>query len=149
MAPPAEAGPVDTPQDDAKPQRQSKPLSPRTLKLAAYAVYALYFGVLGLANTSILGVLIAHILQRKAGGTIFQSHFSHQIRTFWIIVPISLIGEALDYLVTSGRAATNFPGHVDDIQTLALGVGGISFVWFIYRSGMGLKYLRKSKPYDL
>ena len=97
----------------------------RQLTLIVYVLYALawFTGV-----TAIIGVCINYIKREEAQGTLYESHFTWQIRTFWW----SLLWSALGVL------------------TLILGVGFIILaaagIWSIYRLVKGLLNWNDQKP---
>ena len=64
----------------------------RTLRGWVLAVYALYLGAALTAGTlAVLGVIIAYVKRGDARGTVWESHFENQIRTFWISLVLFLI----------------------------------------------------------
>ncbi len=57
----------------------------------AYGLYAsLLLGVS--APLVIIGAVLAHVNRKSARGTWLESHYVWQIRTFWIALPVTLVG---------------------------------------------------------
>jgi uncharacterized membrane protein len=107
------------------PGRVSVTLDARTMGIAVYALYLVAFfnGV-----TAIAGVIIAYIVRKDAPEWL-QSHFTFQIRTFWIALVAMIIGGL----------------------TWWLGIGLLlmagACLWFLIRSVAGLGQLLNNKPY--
>ena len=53
----------------------------RQITLAVYVLYALSWFTGGL--TGIVGIVLNYVKREDAAGTLYQSHFTWQIRTFW------------------------------------------------------------------
>ncbi len=97
----------------------------RQLTLITYVLYAL-----GWMNgiTAIIAVLINYIKREDAQGTLYESHFTWQIRTFWWSMAWCVLG-----------GITIFIG----VGFLVLGAAGI---WFLYRIIKGLLNWNDFKP---
>jgi len=61
-------------------------------------VYILYFVGFFLPITAVAGVIIAHLKSSEADPAT-QSHYSYQIRTFWLGLILVVIGAALAFVV--------------------------------------------------
>lgn len=60
------------------------------------AVWALYLAsYLSMAITSIIGLIIAYVKRRSLTGTPYASHMTSAICTFWISLPIGIVGIGL------------------------------------------------------
>ena len=81
--------------DEPFPGSRMQPMSPAVtpgamapvndpLKIIALVVHGLYAASFFTGFTSVIGVVIAYIKRPDARGTIFESHFTYAIRTFWI-----------------------------------------------------------------
>lgn len=78
-----------TPDTSERPlDRRSGPL--RTICLITYGCFGL--GLLGVVITIIVGVVICYLKRGEAAGTIYESHFTWLIRTFWIGLGLSVLG---------------------------------------------------------
>lgn len=96
-----------------------------TLTLVVYILQAvsLFVGV-----TALVGVIINYLKRSEAAGTVYASHFSWQIRTFWWAVAGSVVGGVL----------------------MVIGVGFLIwaavYVWYIYRIVRGYLNYNDGKP---
>ncbi|WP_054287026.1 DUF4870 family protein [Gulbenkiania mobilis] len=96
-----------------------------TLTLVVYILQAvsLFVGV-----TALVGVIINYLKRSEAAGTVYASHFSWQIRTFWWAVAGSVVGGVL----------------------MIIGVGFLIwaavYVWYIYRIVRGYLNYNDGKP---
>ena len=82
----------------------TQPLAPYTApapdyRTLAYVVHGLYAASFVTGFTTIIGVVIAYMKRAEAAGTIYESHFTYAIRTFWIGLAMSLVGFALCFLL--------------------------------------------------
>ena len=84
-------------------------------------VYILYLVSILVGITSLIGVIFAYMNRGKAGGWI-DTHYTYQIRTFWIGILFSLIGFVLMFV---------FIGIFVIIATL---------IWAIVRCIKGLQF---------
>jgi uncharacterized membrane protein len=64
--------------------------SSRTLAIVTYATYLLGLGIIGL--------IIAYVKRPDSRGSVFESHFTYAIRTFWISFLGFLIGGLLSVI---------------------------------------------------
>jgi uncharacterized membrane protein len=72
------------------PDRSAEQLaSLKTLTLICYILYALswFTGV-----TGIVAIIINYVKRDDTRGTIYESHFDWQIKTFWIGLAIAIVG---------------------------------------------------------
>lgn len=93
----------------------------------ALVVYVLYLVGFVIGITGLIGLVIAYINRGKAGGFV-ETHYTWQIRTFWIGLLYALISAVL-MLVAIGFV-------------LAFAVA----VWFIVRCIMGIQALQRGEP---
>jgi uncharacterized membrane protein len=98
----------------------------KTVTMVVYALQALSF-IWGLP--AIVGVIINYIKREDARGTVYESHFDWQIRTFWWGLLWSVLGTVLVF---------------------ALGLGlivlGVVYVWLVYRIVKGFLKLTEGRP---
>lgn len=68
----------------------------RNLALVVHGLYAvgLFVGI-----TALVGVVIAYLKRADAAGTIYESHFTYAIRTFWIGFVIFFVGWILSFVL--------------------------------------------------
>ncbi|MGE0800269.1 MAG: DUF4870 family protein [Lautropia sp.] len=98
--------------------------------------YALHIAclVFSLGLLCIVPLIINYVQRPRAAGTIYESHFTWQIRTFWwtafwvvvLAIPFFLLS-----LISLGLLSFLFL---------------LPFVWFLYRMIKGLIYLNDRKP---
>jgi len=100
----------------------------RQLTLIIYALYALSWlaGV-----TAIIAVVINYVKREDTAGTIYESHFRWQIRTFWWGLFWFVLG-ALTMVFMVGFA-----------------IFFVATVWVIYRLVKGFLYWNERKPLPL
>jgi uncharacterized membrane protein len=98
----------------------------RQITLITYVLYGLsmFVGV-----TAIVAIIINHVKLDDLRGTLYESHFRWQIRTFWWGLLWTVIGFALVWALGLGF--------------LVLGVLGI---WWIYRMVRGILNWTERKP---
>ncbi|SMF40418.1 DUF4870 family protein [Pseudogulbenkiania subflava] len=103
----------------------------RKLNNLTLAVYILQAASLFVGVTAIVGIVINYLKRDDTRGTLYESHFLWQMRTFWW----GLLGLALGYL------------------TVFLLVGFVIlfavYVWLIYRVVKGFLNLNDGKPMPL
>ncbi len=112
---------------DARSGKTSEELAAlKTITQVVYALQALsfMFGV-----TALVGLIINYVKRDDAAGTVYQSHFDWQIRTFWWGLLWGVLGCLL---------------------IIALGLGlvmlFVAWVWAIYRVVKGWLKLTEGKP---
>jgi uncharacterized membrane protein len=93
----------------------------------AFAIYIMYFLGYVTGITTIIGVMIAYLQNRPASSEL-RSHFTFQVRTFWI---------GLIFLVAGGIL-------------LQIGIGVLVllwwFVWSLMRNVKGILALNRNEP---
>jgi uncharacterized membrane protein len=97
----------------------------KNVTMTVYALQALSF-IWGLP--AIVGLVINYVKRDDARGTLYESHFDWQIRTFWWGLVWALIGGVLAVLLV---------GFV---------VMLVAWVWMIYRVVKGWLKLTEGKP---
>lgn len=97
----------------------------KTLATVVYALQALSF-VIGI--TYIAAIVINYVKRDEIRGTVAESHFDWQIKTFWISVLVGIVGFILLFVL---------------IGYLVLVANAI---WVIYRIVKGWLYLNDDKP---
>jgi uncharacterized membrane protein len=94
----------------------------------AKLIYVLYLASVVVGLTIIVGVVIAYVNRGDARGTWVESHYTYQIRTFWIGLLYSFISFLLMFVV---------------IGFLLIVVVAI---WGIVRCVRGLQWAAEGKP---
>ncbi len=97
----------------------------RTVTLAVYILQAVGFFV---GITFVVGAVVNYVKRDDVRGTIFESHFRWQLRTFWFGLLWSVIG-VVTWIVLVGWV-----------------VLAVNAIWVIYRVVKGLLDLYDGKP---
>ncbi len=108
----------------AKTPEQLASLKQITLVVYALQALSFFFGV-----TAIIGVIVNYVKKEDAAGTLYESHFDWQIRTFWWGLLWGVVGVLL--IVAFG---------------LGFVVMFVAWVWAIYRVVKGWLKLSEGKP---
>ncbi len=111
------------PQYDVPPVAFDRSLGNITYLLYAGAIVLPVFPVLAVA-----AVIIDYIKRSEVRGTLLESHFNWQIRTFWLMLLWSVIGGLLCLII---------------VGWAVLAVAGI---WYIYRVVKGWLRLSEGRP---
>jgi uncharacterized membrane protein len=124
---------TETPKDDKSNENEMTALPNDTTKMIvgerglAFAVYVLYLLGYFMGITALIGVVIAY-LQVGSANSEMKSHYTFQIKTFWIGLLYLFVGVLL----------------------LHVAVGGIIllwwFVWSLFRNVKGLLALNRNEP---
>ena len=110
----------------AQPMRSEQELKAlKTVTTVVYALQALGF-LWGI--TAVVGVIINYVKREDARGTVYESHFDWQIRTFWWALAWLVVGVVLAILL---------------VGVLVLFV---AWIWMIYRVVKGWLKLIDGKP---
>jgi uncharacterized membrane protein len=105
--------------------------SDRKVRDVTLIVYILQFASLIAGVTALIGVIINYLKRDEAAGTLYESHFTWQIRTFWGAVIGAVVG---------GVTWWFFLGFL---------VWAATYVWFIYRVVRGFLNFNDGKPMPL
>jgi uncharacterized membrane protein len=100
-----------------------------SLKTLTMVVYALQVLSVFVGITAIVGVIINYIKREDAAGTLYESHFDWQIRTFWWGLVWAVVGFVL--LFAFG---------------LGLLVWFVAGIWALYRVIKGFIKLNDNQP---
>lgn len=111
--------------------------SERTLTLVLYILYII--AIFSAGVLAIIALIINYIKLDSVKGTMFESHFRWQIRSFWwylfwnVIAFIPFI-----FLLFTGENADAFFGIALGASTFCFSVIGIAWVWIVYRAIRGM-----------
>ncbi|RKG29834.1 DUF4870 family protein [Acinetobacter tianfuensis] len=119
--------------------------SNRTLTIALYILYIVAIFTAGLL--AVIALIINYVKRSDVQGSIFESHFTWQIRTFWwylfwnfiAFLPFIFLFFKLnqpDAFVTMAISATAF----------CLSVIGLSWIWIVYRAVRGIITVNDNRP---
>jgi uncharacterized membrane protein len=103
----------------------------RRLNNLTLTVYILQAVSLLVGVTGIVAVIINYVKRDDVRGTLYESHFEWQIRTFWLALLGYVIGAVLTWLL------------VGFVILFAV------WVWYIYRVVKGFLYFNDRKPLPL
>lgn len=92
-------------------------------RLAVHIIYGLYGAAIVFGVPSVFGVILAYIKRGDVEGTPLAGHITWQIRTFWI--------QLIAIVLTAAFTATFV------LIPLAWLVGGVGWLWFVYRTIKG------------
>ena len=107
------------------PKTAEELASLRRLTLVTYVLYALaWFNGL----TAVIAVIINYVKRDDARGTLYESHFTWQIRTFWWSLAWALLGFITSFILVG----------------FAILFGAA--IWSIYRIVKGWLYWNDRKP---
>ena len=112
---------------DAGSGKSSEELA--SLKTITQVVYGLQALSFAFGVTALIGLVINYIKREDAAGTLYQSHFDWQIRTFWWGLVWGVLGFILMFAFGLG-----------------LIVLFVAWVWAIYRVVKGWLKLTEGKP---
>ena len=90
--------------------------------------YGLYAGAVLFGVLAIAAVIIDYVKRDEVRGTLLESHFRWQIRTFWLSLAWAVIGGILCLVI---------------IGWVIIAVG---MIWYIYRIAKGWVRLSEGKP---
>jgi uncharacterized membrane protein len=98
----------------------------KTITTVVYALQALSFAF---GVTALVGLIINYVKRDDVAGTLYESHFNWQIRTFWWGLLWGVLGSILIFALGLG-----------------LVVLFVAWVWAIYRVVKGWLKLNDGKP---
>ena len=99
-----------------------------SLKTITQVVYALQALSFAFGVTALIGLIINYVKRDDVAGTVYQSHFDWQIRTFWWGLLWAVIGMVLAFVL------------------VGFAVMFAAWVWAIYRVVKGWLKLTEGKP---
>ena len=102
-----------------------------SLKTLTMVVYALQVLSVFVGITAIVGVIINYVKREDVAGTLYESHFDWQIRTFWWGLLWSAVGFILLFAFGLG---------------LGLLVWFVAGIWALYRVVKGFLKLNDNQP---
>jgi uncharacterized membrane protein len=108
--------------------RATTPQQLESLRRLTLAVYLLYAASWFLAVTALIGIIINYVKREDVAGTLYESHFTWQIRTFWWSLMWAVVGMVTMFVL---------------VGFVILAVGAI---WTIYRIVKGFLNWSDGKP---
>lgn len=117
----------------------------RTLTLILYVLYIIAIFSGGLL--AIIALIINYVKRSDVQGTIFASHFTWQIRSFWWYLAWNLIAFApFIFLFFTANDPNAFAGVALSGTIFCVLVIFIAWVWIVYRAIRGLIALNDNQP---
>ena len=101
------------------------------LKQLTMILYILYAVSLFTGFTGLVAIIVNYVKREDTAGTIYESHFTWQIRTFWWSLLWAVIGWVTVFVLV---------GFV---------ILFAAAIWFIYRIVKGFLYWNDGKPMDV
>lgn len=119
--------------------------SNRTLTLILYVLYIIAIFSGGLL--AVIALIINYVKRSDVRGSIFESHFTWQIRTFWWYLFWNIIAFIpFFFLFFTGENTDLFAGVALIATIFCLTVIGISWIWIVYRAIKGIIRLNDNEP---
>ena len=119
--------------------------SNRTLTLVLYVLYIIAIFSAGLL--AVIALVINYIKRDDVRGSIFESHFTWQIRSFWWYLFWNIIAFVpFIFLFFTGENVNAFAGVAIGATTFCLVVVGVSWIWSVYRAIAGIIRLNDNQP---
>ncbi len=120
----------------------------RLLTIILYVLYIVAIFSAGLL--AILALIINYVKRSDVRGSIFESHFTWQIRTFWWYLIWNVIAFVpFIFLFFTGNNPNAFAGVAFGASAFCVAVIGLSWLWIVYRAIKGLIRVNDNRPmYD-
>lgn len=117
----------------------------RSLTILLYILYIIAIFSAGIL--AVIALIINYVKRGSVKGSIFESHFTWQIRTFWwyLIWNIIAFVPFLFLLLTSDNA-TAFAGVAVGSVIFCAAVIGLSWIWIVYRAIKGIMRVNDNLP---
>ena len=117
----------------------------RSLTIALYVLYIVAIFSAGLL--AVIALIINYVKRGDVQGSIFESHFTWQIRTFWWYLFWNIIAFVpFFFLFFTGENPDAFAGVALGASAFCVAVIGLSWVWIIYRAIKGLIRVNDNQP---
>ena len=117
----------------------------RLLTIILYVLYIVAIFSAGLL--AILALIINYVKRDDVRGSIFESHFTWQIRTFWWYLIWNIIAFVpFTFLLFTGNNGNAFAGVAFGASAFCVAVIGLSWVWIVYRAIKGLIRVNDNRP---
>ncbi len=116
----------------------------KTLTLVLYILYIIAIFSAGIL--AVVALIINYVKRRDVQGTIYASHFSWQIRTFWWYLIWNIIAFVpFIFLFFTGNNENVFAGVAVSGLIFCLTVMGLSWIWIVYRAIRGIIVLNENR----
>lgn len=119
--------------------------SNRTLTIILYVLYIVAIFSAGIL--AIVALVINYIKRDAVKGSIFESHFTWQIRSFWWYLVWNIIAFIpFGFLFFTGENPDAFVGVAFGASAFCVAIIALSWVWIVYRAILGLIRVNDNKP---
>ena len=117
-------------------------------KSLTFILYILYMiAIFSAGILAVIALIINYVKLDSVRGTIYESHFKWQIRTFWWYLIWNIIAFVpFLFLFFTGENVDVFAGVALIATTFCLLVVGISWLWIVYRAILGMIRLNDHQP---
>lgn len=116
-------------------------------KTLTFVLYILYIAAIFSAGIlAVVALIINYVKRKDVQGTIFESHFTWQIRTVWWYLLWNILGAVplfIFLVTTNGADSQDVVGPVGLVIWMAVVV--IAWFWIIYRAVRGLIVLNENR----
>ena len=117
----------------------------RSLTIALYVLYIVAIFTAGIL--AVVALIINYIKLNDVKGSIFESHFTWQIRTFWWYLFWNVMAFVPFFFVFfTGENPNAFVGVAFGASVFCVAVSGLSWVWIVYRAIKGLIRVNDNQP---
>ena len=117
----------------------------RTLTLILYVLYIIAIFTGGLL--AIVALIINYIKRSDVRGSVFESHFTWQIRTFWWYLIWNIIAVVpFLFLFFTGENPNLFAGVALGASGFFVAVVFLAWIWIVYRAIKGIVRLNDNLP---
>ena len=117
----------------------------RSLTIALYVLYIVAIFTAGIL--AVVALIINYIKFNDVKGSIFESHFTWQIRTFWWYLFWNVMAFVPFFFVFfTGETPNAFVGVAFGASVFCVAVIGLSWVWSVYCAIKGLIRVNDNQP---
>ena len=117
-------------------------------KSLTFILYILYMlAIFSAGILAVIALIINYVKLDSVRGTIFESHFKWQIRTFWWYLIWNILAFVpFFFLFMTLNNPDTFAGVALAATTFCVAVIFISWIWIVYRAVRGLIVLHEDNP---
>lgn len=116
----------------------------RSMTLMLYILYMVAIFSAGIL--AVVALVINYVKLNEVQGSIFESHFRWQIRTFWWYLFWNIVAFAPFFLlIFTGDNGSLFAGVALSSTAFCIAAIGLSWLWIIYRGIRGLIALNNNE----
>lgn len=141
----------DRPEEGGSPAEGGRGLTERGARVLTHVVYGLQAALIINGITLLVGVILNYVKLSDVKGTVHESHFRHQIGTFWVALVAFLAALA----VAATMALTGLWGTNDAASAVAVAMAALLglatlavLVYLYYRIIRGWLALLEERPVE-